>query len=117
MSVFDKHLNDREACATAAGRGAEYLDTHMPGWHRKINLDELEIESSCHCIIGQLVGSFYRAVEVGLEVTDSPAEVVRHGFDAGRVPFGFTTYSGLDRAWADEVRVRVRLDDDAEVPA
>jgi hypothetical protein len=35
-------------------KGVALLDEKWPGWHERINLDTLDIGSSCDCVIGQL---------------------------------------------------------------
>jgi hypothetical protein len=40
--------------AERVANGAQLLDEKYPGWYRKINLDDLDIESACNCICGQL---------------------------------------------------------------
>lgn len=35
-------------------RGAALLERFDPGWWQRINLDELALDSPCHCILGQL---------------------------------------------------------------
>lgn len=39
--------------------GAKLLDRVEPGWHRRIALDRLAMESCDQCILGQLHGQFW----------------------------------------------------------
>jgi hypothetical protein len=43
-----------EKAVRAVQAGAEYLDTVMPGWEAKIDLDSLALASSTRCVLGQL---------------------------------------------------------------
>lgn len=38
--------------------GAAWLDEHKPGWWHTINLDTLDIGSSCNCVLGQTYGDY-----------------------------------------------------------
>ena len=40
--------------AERVARGSALLDEKMPGWDRRIDLDRLDLMSSCRCILGQL---------------------------------------------------------------
>lgn len=44
----------RESAQTRVERGAALLDKHVPGWHRRITLEELDLSSCQNCICGQL---------------------------------------------------------------
>jgi len=41
-------------------RGIAFLDKHVPDWHYRINLEQLEMEFSDYCILGQLYGDYHR---------------------------------------------------------
>lgn len=50
-------------------RGIKWLDKNEPEWRSKINWHTLDIDTSCHCIGGQLYGTFGKFVLVnGLSV-------------------------------------------------
>src|SRR5258708_40306755 len=40
--------------AERVARGAALLDEKMPGWAEHIDLDTLNLASSCRCVLGQL---------------------------------------------------------------
>ena len=44
--------------AERVAAGAAFLDEREPGWEQYIDLDTLNIGSSCRCILGQLHGSY-----------------------------------------------------------
>jgi len=35
-------------------RGAALLDERLPGWEDRIDLDKLDLSSTCNCVVGQL---------------------------------------------------------------
>ncbi|MEV4197046.1 hypothetical protein [Micromonospora globbae] len=88
-------------------RGVAWLDSRIPNWWRTdrpdhgdnggpINLDELVMSHNCYCVLGQLIGNYYRA-----DLTIDQA--VAYGFDASVGAY----YRGTDtvevgEAMADE---------------
>ncbi len=65
------HLPDLNRCMIEfmlpkVQKGVAWLDETQPGWYNRIALDELRLESSRHCICGQLFGDYMsRPLEVG----------------------------------------------------
>jgi hypothetical protein len=49
--------------AERVNAGAAWLDQHQPGWVDRIDLDRLNLEATCHCILGQLHGDYYEALD------------------------------------------------------
>lgn len=88
----------------AAERGASLLDGQRPGWHRAIDIAQLNIAHAGHCICGQLYGGYIEGL-TALGVGSGPRE---YGFNA----HGQEAYDELTAAWRDEI-ARRRL---AEVP-
>lgn len=39
-------------------RGVRFLDAVKPDWRKSVNLDILNLESPCRCIIGQVFGDY-----------------------------------------------------------
>lgn len=73
--------------------GAAALDESIPGWHNLIDLDSLEMQDSCNCVVGQIAGRKLNLDENDwLFFEDALDEVFgertnyywarRHGFDA-----------------------------------
>jgi hypothetical protein len=57
--------------------GAALLDERLPGWANEIDAEELDLERSCNCVLGQLFGSYDKGRRVlGL----SHSEAKRFGF-------------------------------------
>jgi hypothetical protein len=42
--------------AERAAAGAVFLDERLPGWHERIDLGALRLDSPCRCVLGQLDG-------------------------------------------------------------
>ena len=75
-------------CTDRVARGAAYMDENYPGWERKINLDTLDIQDGCKCILGQATPEGY--LDAVNKIRDSvPAEYYvgtvssDHGFCGG----------------------------------
>lgn len=46
-------------------RGAEWLDANVPGWVERVDVETLDLQSPCRCVLGQLYEDFDAApVEV-----------------------------------------------------
>ena len=98
----------------AVARGIDLLDRHIPGWAGLIDLDELDIESCNHCILGQVAretgvdSEYLGRFGAMLDRLDLHGRAVdEHGFDApydGRKDG--TGYSTLTALWANEVAAR-----------
>lgn len=69
---------------TRVERGAALLDDRHPGWWDRIDLDHLTMSSPCMCIIGQVLGDYFRVDMLGL---GTEAEAEDHGFNTASVPF------------------------------
>ena len=92
-----------------AHNGALFLDARLPGWHRSIMLDQLDLASTCDCVLGQLFGDYGEGMHrlhidtgVLLGFTLDVEEIIANpglGFD------------DLDEPWAREVISR-RLTDE-----
>ena len=92
-----KTVEDRVAC------GMAFLDTRMPGWHKDVRVGDLDISTSCGCVIGQLFGSYNDNVE-GLGLTPHDArDLGFYEFDGqGREE----RYGRLTAAWQDSILSR-----------
>ena len=80
---------------TKAKRGAAFLDEKLGrGWRRKIRRRELNIDSPCNCIIGQLYDhNFLKGlVELGIRS------------DRTLMRLGFGGEAGLTEAWLEVLR-------------
>lgn len=75
--------------------GAAYLDRVMPGWWQRIDLERLDLSSTCNCVLGQEFGHFAAAPEDAyLNAGDAYAK----GFDIHfRDEFG--SYEPLTAEW------------------
>jgi len=76
---------------TRVARGAALLDEKLPGWDRRIDLDNLHLGSKCDCVLGQefandALGPLRFGYDVGLVelFNGDEAEATRCGFLAER---------------------------------
>jgi hypothetical protein len=85
--------------AERVAAGAAFLDEHEPGWDQHIDLDRLDIDSNCRCILGQLHDDSYQEGrrELGLSGAN-------HGVALGFYP-SRTDVPTSERLTAEWVRV------------
>ncbi|SCL32131.1 hypothetical protein GA0070616_4393 [Micromonospora nigra] len=88
------------------GRGVAWLDQHHPGWHDLVNLRELDMDDSCGCVLGQVIGDFWAAPLTW-------AEAVSHGFQARNGEEFDAEVEVLDRLWRDVIEERLDAADQA----
>lgn len=95
-----------ESLATRVRRGVALLDEKVPGWHNRIDVDELDLRFCTTCIVGQLFGpgSFWGPLRTltGLKVVGYD-ESRGYGFDVD--PFEHD-HKALKRLWSYVVRRR-----------
>jgi hypothetical protein len=52
-------------------RGVAFLDKHVPGWEKEIDLDDLDLQMGDRCVLGQLYFARHpRSRAVGITVFD-----------------------------------------------
>lgn len=88
-----------------ARRGAAWLDSTMPGWHRRISTETLDIEDTNTCIIGQLFGD-YNDWSKDHHRNDFS---VRHGLHIRHE--GAKNWRKQTAAWIEQVNNRLRSDE------
>jgi hypothetical protein len=85
-------------------RGAEFLDEHVPGWEKLVDLNTLDLSDGCKCVVGQVVrprrkGNFFDKLRrLGI-----PNEGHKLGFMGGHA-----TFPRLTEAWVVEILRRRR---------
>jgi hypothetical protein len=84
-------------------RGAALLDERRPGWWQLIDLDALDIRSTCNCVAGQLgaLGGdedpYLKTMrDLGIHLGEPERG---YGFDAYQVFRGGGEYEALTEAW------------------
>lgn len=87
--------------------GAALLDMRLPGWSESINIETLNLQHSCLCVLGQLYGNFWRIAAAWFGEPDPG------GTESAR--FGFTVASD-SRPW-DERRHDWRILNNAWIEA
>jgi len=95
-------------------RGAEFLDTLIPGWAYRMKLNQLDLGDCQQCIIGQLYGQYwnhytkvtgnsskqdYRAEQLGINSDLSSQNGAIHTANKGQ-------FSILTRLWTHQIRKR-----------
>lgn len=106
MASTHKTGTAKRSYAERVRNGAAFLDRELPGWHQDIDLDRLELSSSCDCVLGQLWGDCYEdAVSDMCLEEDQSWEM---GFVA---PLGYNDtnpnpYYWLTLRWRQEIRRR-----------
>lgn len=60
--------------------GIAWLNMNVPAWRTQLDVDRLNMSNDCHCILGQLYGSF-RSALTQLNDPEDSTFVVDHGFD------------------------------------
>jgi len=69
------------SCAWASAR---MLDHKLPGWHKYIDIDRLDISDSCNCIIGQLMDWMERSDVLYCGMTGIDIHMLEHSFCIAR---------------------------------
>lgn len=73
-------------------KGAELLDEQRPGWHRRINLNMLDVGSPTRCVLGQCYGGYYKGL-------------AKLGLESGHT-HGFVGPIYLNKEWRQEILAR-----------
>lgn len=98
-----------EDAILAVKKGTQWLDENHPGWERRLDLSNLEMNNCERCVIGQAVGNFWvtageEADRVGM---DEEEWSVEHGFDVLFVGTSTTVaYRQLEAEWTRVVTER-----------
>lgn len=71
--------------AERVAAGADLLDKRIPGWRTRINLETLDLNESCRCILGQ-----------SWELSDFDKLVERSGYTAAKMSLDMDNYKA---AW------------------
>lgn len=99
--------------AERVAAGAAWLDQHEPGWWQRINLDRLNLNSECNCILGQLHGRYNDAPAVGAAALNGDGGS-HYAILRWALPLGFaldwddcrTDGRELTAAWRDLISAR-----------
>lgn len=105
--------------AARAANGAALLDRRAPGWHRKVAVDRLAIESCDRCVLGQVFGHFVSGKVILIRAEPSLDRHFfgrDHGFVAQSAEFGpegsghLRYLRALADCWRAEVAARLIRD-------
>ncbi len=100
-------MNRDEYLAACVVRGATLLDAQRPGWDQRISTATLDLADNCHCILGQLYGTYARGVSawsLGLDLHGAE----ERGFHARG---GGSNFRKLEALWVAEIRRRADAPD------
>lgn len=104
---------NHENPAVQARRGARLLDKRIPGWHNKINTEELKMDSCYRCVLGQIYGFYTRGLHQVFGSTADDREELEHeevlyGFVAlnSEMFDGIHEYEVLTATWKAEILKR-----------
>jgi hypothetical protein len=97
-------------------RGAKLLDAKHPGWHKEININELNMASCTQCILGQCFGRYGNGLDaLQLEDFDDDGQEklddIAHGFD--HVSHGGASeedWAELKNLWIRQIQFRLDLE-------
>lgn len=93
----------------AARAGAVLLDSQVPGWAEKINLEHLDVRCGGSCVLAQISGADFIDGRRMLGLARYEA-TIDNGFfvhgDQEAEPV-IAEYEALTEAWAHEVRQRI----------
>ena len=84
--------------------GARLLDSQIPGWAERINIDELDIADSATCIVGQL--HLWKDAEGNATEWDSFKFAFNHGIYLMDEPPH--RYHLLNTYWIEEIQSRIQ---------
>lgn len=106
-----------------AGKGAKWLDRHVPDWADRISLKELNLMATDSCVLGQVLGDFTEGLnrlqaEGIIKVkwtfqfcswscsTSGSRWTYRYGFNLPERYDYHLSWERLTSAWKDEVHAR-----------
>ena len=85
--------------AERVAKGAAFLDEREPGWDERIDLDRLDIDSNCRCILGQLHDKSYATGRRALGLRG-------HGVGLGFYPSASDSPHALTAEWERVITAR-----------
>lgn len=95
----------------AAATGAAFLDERFPGWAEQIDLERLDLEAGCDCVLGQLYcdlpgtrNGFAKGVAwLNIDFNEDGPDLIDLGFISG----DDYQYPELTAAWKPEIEKRL----------
>lgn len=108
----------QEEADAAVARGVEFLDSYDPEWVDKIDLPSLQLSNCYRCVLGQLIGNYFHAVEwddsllPGANENERIASAYRLGFNVpvpdvlAYADETIPLYEPLQQAWTRAIAAR-----------
>lgn len=89
-------------------RGMEWLDHMHPGWELLIDLGKLDLQSSCACMLGQLEGDYWTALDnYGWYDTTVQNDAAQFGFSVRYDLVNGHHWGILTEEWATAIKQRL----------
>jgi hypothetical protein len=89
--------------------GVWWLNANKPGWEALINLEALDIEEPCRCVIGQVFGDYHESL-FGQPGRLAHQVAANHGFNSNPPTSpeydGANEYAALEAEWIRVVEAR-----------
>lgn len=105
MSRFENELTLVDA---RAATGAKWFDKNYPGWHQAIDRAQLDISDDCHCVVGQIAGSFNDCAK---DFFRKLKDRVEHGVLIPQITMNVDQYDqyydAITEAWNREIEQRM----------
>lgn len=96
--------------AERVAAGAAWLDEHQPGWIDVIDLERLDLQAACFCILGQLHGNFWTSPSFTGDRTRRIEAAAPYGFaiddEGGGLEVEEAQYEALTAAWRELIEQR-----------
>lgn len=96
------------ALCDRAAAGAAFLDKNEPGWAKRVRLNVLDLERADFCVLGQLYGDYYDAVDDDTECVHLAGKVKpkKSVYSLGFNCDDEKSSRKLTACWKDEIRAR-----------
>ena len=71
LSLYLGLMSEWGDAEDAASRGALYLDRVMPDWYEHVSIQELRLDSTCSCVLGQIFANDFDGLEFSFQGNDT----------------------------------------------
>jgi hypothetical protein len=97
-------------------RGVKLLDIVNPGWHEKINIEELYLRQCWKCVLGQLYGTYSEGILLLPMEMEDAYKFGFNIFNTNDTPLEIHfSYQELEEEWKKQIRAKVENEVDEPV--
>lgn len=96
-------MTTRQTYNARVKRGIVYLDQHIPGWCKKIDVADLDLGDPTACVLGQVLDGFFNGLQL-LELSDYESQNM--GFNVNTNKNLGVEYSLLTECWLTAVKIK-----------